>query len=80
MWVTYQLHTEDIQEALYLLDTSMPVKYNNKPPVTYTKAQNGTYPLLLRLWFSVFSSLIFPAIKVSFIIRDAIGQFCLYIS
>ena len=36
-------------------------------------AQNGTYPLLFRLWFSVFSSLIFPAIKVSFMIRDAIG-------
>ena len=36
-------------------------------------AQNGTYPLLFRLWFSVFSSLIFPATKVSFMIRDAIG-------
>ena len=36
-------------------------------------AQNGTYPLLFRLWFSVFSSLIFPAIKVSFMMRDAIG-------
>ena len=31
-------------------------------------AQNGTYPLLFRLWFSVFFSLIFPAIKVSFMI------------
>ena len=36
-------------------------------------AQNGTYPLLFRLWFSVFSSLIFPAIKASFMMRDAIG-------
>ena len=36
-------------------------------------AQKGTYPLLFRLWFSVFSSFIFPVIKVSFMIRDAIG-------
>ena len=35
MWVTYQLHTEDIRETLYLQDSSMSVKDKIIPSVTY---------------------------------------------
>lgn len=78
--VTCELHTSYIPKTFKMsfiyerLQCLLSIKTSLQLHTSYIPyAQNGTYPLLFRLWFSVFSSLIFPAIKVSFIIRDAIG-------